>query len=260
MIYLVQKGMFKSHHEKKLIEVLERYKLQHYFFDHIPFTDDFIIENEKNIDFEKNVIVFGSVRSSIISSKKDWYPGSFYNENHDYTIYSKFYKENLLNYDSVIQKICEPIVFNDDEFFVRPTGDTKFFKGQIYNLETWKEELDTAIINDERIDLNSLIQVCSIKEIYQEVRCFVIKGKVITSSFYKIGTNVVYKRCDDQDILDFAQEMIKLFQLADAFVIDICRTSKVLKVVEFNNFNCAGFYDIDIQKLIQEIEWNFNDR
>lgn len=203
---------------------------------------------------EKNVMAFGSVRFSHFANKYGWNPGSFYNDNHDYLIYSKYWGDNMLNWDSKIQKLTDPV--DEDFFFARPTGDTKLFKGELYGKEMWKYCVETGLTNGA--DPNAMVQICKPKEIMQEVRCFVVKGKVITASFYKIGDRVVYQNCQDDDILSYAQEMVDTYQLSDAFVIDICRTEKGLKIVECNCLNCSGFYDIDEQKLIVALEENFS--
>ena len=52
--------------------------------------------------------------------------------------------------------------------------------------------------------------------------------------------------------------MVDIYQLADAFVIDVCRTKDGLKIVECNCINCSGFYNIDEQKLIVSLEENFS--
>lgn len=270
MTYTLQEGLFRENHETRLIDVIERLKLPLYYFKHIPFTEDlqwiqFEDSEYVNVDrqlrystkgtrpTDSNTMVFGSVRVSHFANKYGWTPGSFYNDNHDYTVYSKHWGENMLNHDSRIQKMSDPI--NEEFFFARPTGDNKIFKGELYGKAMWEFTVNHGITNGA--DPNTLIQVCSPKEIMQEVRCFVIKGKVITASFYKIGDRVVYQRCTDDDIISFAQEMVDTFQLSDAFVIDVCRTNKGLKIVECNCINCSGFYDIDVQKLIEKLEENF---
>lgn len=271
MIYAIQEGLFHGNHEERLVNVLRRFDFPVHFFKHIPMTKELVwidvehvelINSYKNIDYYtpseaptgKNVMAFGSVRFSHFANEFGWNPGSFYNENHDYNVYSKYYRENLLNWDSRIQRLGDPIP--EDFFFARPTGDTKTFKGETYGKKMWEFCLDHALTNGANPD--ELIQVCSPKEIMQEVRCFVVKGKVITASFYKIGDQVLYQLCTDEDILSFAQEMVDTFQIADAFVIDICRTDKGLKIVECNCITCCGFYHIDEQKLIEALESNFS--
>jgi hypothetical protein len=270
MEYAIQAGLFQGRHEELLIETLHKYGFKFHLFKHVPFTKELqwieidrsnLVNSFRQLDYisaaeppqTKHVMAFGSVRFAHFANEFGWHPGSFYNENHDYQVYSKFWGEKLLNYDSRIQKLTDPV--DEDFFFARPTGDSKTFKGELYGREMWNFIVDHGITNGANPD--ELIQICTPKEIMQEVRCFVVKGKVITASFYKIGDRVVYQRCDDDDILWFAQECVNEFQLADAFVIDVCRTSKGLRIVECNCINCSGFYDIDIQKLIGSLEENF---
>lgn len=261
MFYFLQKSLFQEFHEEKLIQTLERFGLKYDFCETKPFLTK-LFYNKKNIPENNNVMLFGSVKTSHIIKDYNFSPGSFYNENHDFNIYSKHYGEYLLNHDSIIQKMIDPVNFEGDRF-IRPTGDTKYFKGEIYNQKMWEYCLQTALTNNKnkkktRVDFNSEIQIATLKEIYQEYRFFVVKGKVITGSTYKIGRRVVYQRCIDDDVINFAQQMVDIFQIADAFVIDICRTAEGMKIVECNCINCTGFYDIDIQKLIIALEENFS--
>jgi len=145
----------------------------------------------------------------------------------------------------------------EEFFFARPTGDTKTFKGELYEKGIWDYSVKQALHNGANPD--EMVQICMPKEIMQEVRCFVVKGKVITASFYKLGDQVIYKECFEEDILSFAQEMVDEYQVAEAFVLDVCRTDKGLKIVEVNCVNCSGFYHIDVQKLIENLENNFQD-
>ena len=250
--------MFRSVNEKRLLDTLNRFDLPYEFYVHIPFADKLVFETK-----EKNVMMFGSMNSSHLAKPYGWNPGSFYNENHDYLIYREYYKDNMLNADSKIQRIIDPINI-EDEFFVRPVGDTKTFNGKVYCKETWDEALALNIHNsknidtgEDRFDYNELIQIASLKTIYQEVRCFIIKGKVITASTYKLGGSAYFLECFDEDILEFVNNMIDLYQLADGFVMDVCRTDKGLKIVECGCLNACGFYDINMQKLIEAIELNF---
>ena len=266
MEYAIQERLFKGDHEERLISVLRRFGFPVFFFRHIPFTED-LIWIKKPEDSSSpyilgdapsttNVMGFGSVSFSHFAKNKGWNPGSFYNENHDYTVYSKYWKDNLLNWDSKIQKLTDDVEL--DFFFARPTGDTKLFKGELYGKDIWNVAVNHAIVNGA--DPNSLVQISSPKNILQEVRCFVVNKRVITASYYKIGNRIVYQKCNDDDILYFAQDMINEFNVAPGFVIDIGRTDNGLKVVEVNCLNCSGFYAIDEFKLVEALEINFSNR
>lgn len=188
--------------------------------------------------------------------------GSMLNENHDYEVYSdKFGLENMLNGDGFVISFTDKLPTEDNEFFARPTKDTKVFSGQIFSKKSWNNYLKTCndsdsvnIITDE-----TKILVAPLKNIQQEVRCWVVGGKVVTASRYKIGDRVIYKNYDDELLfINFAQRMVDKFQVADAFVIDVCLADGNLKVIEVNNINSAGFYECNLYKLIESLENHFN--
>jgi len=254
MYYLIQENLYRDFHEEHLIDTLQKMDLDFELFKIIPFTEELKLKTNR-----KDIMVFGAVKASHLAKNYNWYPGSFYNENHDYTIYSKYYRENMLNWDSTIQKFGDPVNI-DTDFFVRPTGDNKYFKGEIYSKENWDYFVNFSLANghSNSLNYNTPIQICPYKEIYQEYRSFIVKGKVIETSMYKLGIRSIRKRCIDQEIIDFAQSMVDLYQISDAFVMDICRCESGLKIVECNCINSAGFYDIDMCKLIFSLEENFN--
>ena len=95
---------------------------------------------------------------------------------------------------------------------------------------------------------------------------FVVKGKVVTSSQYKSGTDVVGYSDDqtDERVTKFAQNMANLWHPvvlgepcvlpAKAYALDIAETPDGLKVIEINTINSSGFYGADVQKIIMAIE------
>ena len=58
----------------------------------------------------------------------------------------------------------------------------------------------------------------------------------------------------NQDAIEFCSQMVNIFQLADAFVMDIALTNEGYKIVECGCINCAGFYDANLQKLVVDLE------
>jgi len=252
MFYILEEGLFKSRSERKLLQALDRLKLEYEWVKVLPFINTMEFQTER-----KDVMCFGSTKMSTISKQYNWYPGSFFNENHDYEIYSTFYKNHLLNYDSKIISVKDEIDFIEPLMFIRPCKDSKLFTGKCFDKKDWEEEVDKISCNwpDK---LNDKIQVSKPKHIQQEFRCWVVKGECISISQYKLGNSVVYQNYDnDEVILNFVNDMISIYQPAEAFVIDICFTSEGIKVVEINNLNSAGFYDGNLQKVIMSLEENF---
>jgi hypothetical protein len=63
---------------------------------------------------------------------------------------------------------------------------------------------------------------------------------------------------DETRFTEFAQRMVDKFQVAEAFVLDVCEADDELKVVEVNCINCAGFYRADMYKLTMALEKHFS--
>lgn len=258
MHYFIQENLFKEVHYQKLIDLMGRFGLDHQIVKIVPFT--------REIQFEpiegNNVFVFGSVKMSHIASDYGWYPGSMYNANHDYRVYSRHYKENLLNYDSLVCKFSDKLSFKDEYRFIRPCEDTKTFTGKVFTNEEWVEFVDYSLTNGHTTTLNgdTPIQVCSVKSINREIRAWVIDGKMVTASQYKQGDSVFYHECNEPYVRDFVEEMAKIYCPADAFVMDVAMTMSGAKIVEINCINSAGFYECNMQRLLEGIENRFGLR
>lgn len=257
MYYIIQENTFREENYNVLIDTLDRYNLPYEIVKVRPFLEDF----EFNTD-RKDIFCFGSVKMSRVAKKYNWYPGSLLNENHDYRVYSKYYKENLLNYDSVIQKFGDDINLN--YFFVRPCLDNKTFTGKVYSKEQWLEFKDNFFKSGQESSLtnDTEIQVSSVKNVTKEFRFWIVGGEVITGSLYRNGYWVNYSNIVDEGALEFCKRMVDIYQLADAFVMDICEVitdDKIeYKIVECGCINSAGFYKANMPKLIEAIEnkWN----
>lgn len=255
MYYLIQKNTFKDIHYNKIIEMMERFEFPHQIVDVKPFIT--------TIDFEpietKNVFCFGSVKMARVAEQYGWNPGSFLNANHDFRVYGPKYGEHMLNSDSLILNFEDQFKEPGYLFFARPCEDTKTFTGQVFTKASWDEFVVHSLKNGHTTTLNenTPVQICKLKDIQREIRCWIIKGKVITASQYKINERVIYQECTEDLILDFAQRMADIYQPAEAFVLDVAMTNGELKIIEINCINCAGFYEADLQKMILALEDNF---
>ncbi len=249
MYYIIQKNTFNEPNYINLINAIERNNLSYEIVDVLPFVEDFDFLTNR-----KDVFCFGAVKMSRLAKKYDWNPGSLLNENHDYRIYSKYYKDNLLNWDSKIQKFDEPI--DIDLFFARPCEDTKTFTGKIFSIQEWNEFKKRHNDGKYTSSLNSdtAIQISSVKDITKEFRFWIVNGEVITGSLYRMGSWINYSENVDDGALEFCKKMVKIYTLADAFVMDICEVDGDYKIIECGCINSAGFYKANMSKLIESLE------
>lgn len=255
MFYVIQENVFREENYNKIFDVMKRLKL--------PYE---ILRFDKNGDFNplmnkrKDVFVFGSVRAARLACDKEWTPGSFYGKNHDFQIYKDYYKKNLLNYDSLLKDIADPIVWEPNEVkFIRPTKDSKVFNGKLYSKIKWEDTVQMVKEKYLGVMPPVTIQVSSPKKIYKEARVWIVDGRVVTSSYYKFGDNVAWTEDVEPEGLEFAQNMANLYKVAKAFVMDICLTPDGWKIVEINCVNCSGFYRGDLQKLVMALEDLYNN-
>ena len=269
MYWVIQNNLFNEVGYTSLIEVMDRMELKYKVVRVVPFADKIIDINFESEDFtgdinnipdievdtDDNVCVLGATSLIRISKLKQWFPGAFLNENMNYNVWKLHWGDNLLNYES---HVCE---FKDvdkwyDTFFIRPTKDSKSFNGSVYKWEDfvkWKEDVVNQSNSKLQLNENTEVMVSPLKEIYSEVRYFIVDGKIVTASQYKLGKQVIHSTIISESNIEYAQKMIDIWCPDRAFVIDIADTSDGYKIVECNCINSAGFYDCDVSKIVNAI-------
>jgi hypothetical protein len=265
MYYLIQENLFKETHFHVLIDLLNRHKLEYKIVRFVPFLGVMYEEHE---DVEvtmdrKDVFLFGSTNMTKAGDKYGFDPGVIYNpDTHDMRVYMAKYGSHMLNYDGYICDFEEMDKENQIPFFfARPTKDLKIFSGQCYGLEVWNKYVRDTIASGtyDSIRERTEVLIAPPKTIQKEIRCWIVDGKVVTISQYKIGAKVIQQNYDhEQEAIDYAQKIADIFCPSRAFVLDICLYNGEYKVVEINCINCAGFYEANMSKLIQALEEAFN--
>jgi hypothetical protein len=263
MHWVLQNNLFNEDAYNVLLETLEKFNIPHSIHKIIPFIGEITppFHSQCPIDGYDNVICMGSYSMRHTAKKEGWYPGVFDLEPFDFTIQLAKWGNHMLNYDAVV---CEfgDANFDDELMFIRPIHDSKSFAGKVFERDefyTWKRKV--CVLEEDygdSLNKHTLIQLCKPKKIYSEHRFWVVKGKVVTSSTYKLGHTVIYQSLPADSIFQkYAEERIAEWQPHEAFVIDVADTSEGLKVVEINTLNSCGFYACDMQKLVMALEENF---
>lgn len=258
MHWIIQKNLYIEDNHIDILNFLSRME--------IPFTE--IEFNSINIDIplearmfpfvnpEGLVMLCGSVNLADATTHLNWIPGSFFNDNHDYRVWEKHYGKFLLNYDAIICKFGE-VKQNWNNFFIRPCSDTKSFNGKCINwgdFIDWRRRVIELDETKTSLDADTVVMYSPIKEIYREARFFVVDKKIITQSTYKIANKMHIVSEVPPTMIEFAEQMINIWQPARAFVMDIALTNVSNKIVEINCINMSGFYDCDIHKIVMAID------
>ena len=261
MHWIIQDNLFREEGLVTLLEALERLEIPHDVVKAVPFSEE-APEDEQLIPNPKvsgRVMVCGSTMLCKIAKTRQWTPGSFLNENHDYRAWKENYGNHLLNPDAVVSRFedVQPVF---EEFFIRPCLDTKTFTGKVVTWEeylVWKEKVLSIGEAYSTLDGDTMVSYAPIQTIYTETRFFIVDGKIATSSIYVCG-GLKHPKCMnipvDTAATDFVNEMIKIWQPARGFVMDVALTPSGYKIIEINCLNSSGFYNIDVMALIDAIE------
>lgn len=201
----------------------------------------------------KNIFVLGSYRLSRMASEKGFSPGSFSNENFNYASWTQHWsKENMLNGEYLKQKVTDiQIPEQWDSVFARPLEDDKLITGGLFKKDDLLMALATKITD---VHKDKFLILSEKKVIRAEYRFFVIDGKVVTGSLYKIRVQLITSDSIDKEAFVFAQKMVDSWVPSQAFVIDIALTDKGPKIIEVNNISSAGLYKSDVSKILTEME------
>jgi len=262
MHWVIQNNLYREHNHQILMDTVKRYGIPHTLVELSSLSD--VLTPEINVD--GLIYCCGSVKLSRIARNRKWAPGSFLNENHRFEKWVEHWGQHMFNADAVFGDLGTVVPPLDGEFFIRPCEDTKSFSGKCFYLHEfskWRqrmlesgcEYIDSNFVRHKHeAKADTKVMLSPVKKILSEFRFFVVDGKVVTSSQYKMGGKYYTNSCVDPYLTDYAQAMVDIWQPARAFVIDIFNSELGPKIGEINNINCSGFYDCDVSKLVEAIE------
>jgi hypothetical protein len=258
MLFLVQSNIYTDPDHDRIFEALYDLNIPFEKFELHSETTEIKVKTERS-----DVFVYGSVKlARLAKANTHWNPGSFYGGNHQYEIYSQHYKEHLLNYDVNVFKFKETIAWKPNEQkFIKPYKDAKIFTGNIFTETKWNDFVENSLENPQTplLHAESLVQTSIPKEIYKEARLWIVGGHIVAAVYYKFKEDAVFEATVASEGIDFAKRMIAIYEVAEAFVMDICLTNYGWKIVEINCINSAGFYpNLNVHSLVKALNIYFS--
>lgn len=239
MHWVIQQSIFKPGNYRLLVDALDAQGIAHTSvaipngsFDLVP-----------DVNPEGKVYVCGAIKLARIGRDKGWVPGSFLNDNFNVDLWLAQLGPELLNHDVTCGTLAGVDAGQQARFFIRPAEDNKAFDGMVMDKETladWRRDPARAHLQQMHV------AVSPVKAIYREYRLFIVDGKVVTGSVYRIGGRAEISPDVEDDVLEYARNIIARWTPAESFVMDVCLTQDGLKVIEFNNINSSGFYAINV--------------
>lgn len=219
----------------------------------IPFSDALNVYLEN----DDTSIFYGSTKwIECVYKFGKWKPGVFFNEASVCSIWTRKYGERSLNWpnirttlgDSLLREQCE-LFKQEGMVFIRPDKDNKIFNGQLMEVDKLNNWVD-KMMGDSNSLLNEHIIISSPVNIDYEYRLFIVNGRVLSGSLYRMNGMLTVNNFIPNEIIDFAEEMSSVYSPSTIFVMDIAYVFGRLFVIEVGCFNSAGFYASDIEKII----------
>jgi hypothetical protein len=200
------------------------------------------------------IITNGSIMLSNIGRAKGWEPGSLFNDNFSYKVWSEHYKNLLINKNAVVSTLKDAVV-HSDKIFARPVLDNKSFNGRVFTKEEFLIFQENSINSKKGSPISDIeILISTPKSIGQEHRHYIVDGEIITSSRYKFAGQPNFKEGADDAVIDVVNQAIKIWQPARAFVLDTYIAGDEIGIVEIGCICHAGLYDADLIKLISALD------
>ena len=253
--WVLQSGLEHEPGWATMLDTLERFGIPHSVHKVVPFVGELITEPALATD---DVLCIGSYSMRHAARRNRWNPGVFDLEPFGFDVQMQHWGQRMLNADSEIVAFKDARL--DGARFVRPIDDTKVFAGRVFEADefsAWQAKV-VALEDGDPASLNAdtLVQVSKPKDIYSEIRCWIVEGRVVTASVYRVGSSVTYTDQVEARFRDFAADLVSPsgWNPEKAFCLDVCDTPDGLRVVEINTINSAGFYAADVQKLVMSLD------
>jgi hypothetical protein len=280
MHYLIQENIFRETNYDVITKALQRLDLPYTTVRIYPYIDkiteaadavDGYIPSpddlpELEVSDINNVFIFGSIKLARIAAEKGWVPGSLVSSNHDFLHYGPIFGDHMLNSDSEIVSFFDLAntetqnkfwKTENHKLFIRPTHDGKLFDAAVFTQIDWRINVERLLLNKpDLLMVYEKLQVAKPKKVKKEIRVWIVNGKVITASQYRLNMSYCVDALVEPSALKFAQDMANLYNIADAYVMDVClcEDSNDWKIVELGCINSAGFYLADLQRILIALE------
>jgi hypothetical protein len=255
MEFVIQQNLIN---EDQLMLIKNAVKtIPHKFVSLIPFTHEIISDNElTGTDF----IPYGSTLLTTVCKELGWKGLHFDLSTFNYQAAVE-HRRDMLN-DEHIFTVSEAIKFLSDEeqheqWFIRPSEDLKQFSGQVIEAKECVDWLTDAVSCNSsgtyNVTEDMMVVLAKPKLILAEWRWFVIDGKIIDGSMYRIRGKLVKHHETDVELIQEAQELADKWLPDPCCVMDLALVNDELKVIEFNCINSSGMYGHDIKVIFKAL-------
>jgi len=171
--------------------------------------------------------------------------------NHDASImYGSLSYNDYLN--KIIDEFTNSSVYDSGKVFIRANAPFKVHPSTVVSINDLFEFIHE---NNYKNTMYGFV-IAPYKEIKDEVRCVVHRGKIITASYYIMNQQIIYKETfavrELQEILDSSlKPSMKMINIP--LVIDFAKLADTghWKIIEVNSLSTSGLYECSIEKILK---------
>lgn len=258
MHFLIMDKYFNEEGFRVMKNYMVQNNISHTSVKPVPVLNIFVPEGVEDYSdasydkyFDKSVptMSFGSYALANQLVKEGYTPGGYINENFNIKVQmDNWGLNNFLNGTAIFGTLENMTAPDWKRIFIRPVHDTKQMLATVIEKENFDYSLELFRYGKEQ---GFEIMISEFKEIKAEFRLFIVHGKVVAHSLYKLNGSVCIAPTVPDEIIIKAEELSTIWTPADAFVMDFAETEDGFKVLEVNNINCAGFYACDIPSIVE---------
>ena len=263
--WIFEKNMFEEY-EEQLVAIIENSGHNCNLLDRdiLNFNLDKFKQKYKEEDC---VIFYGSLNfGQRLWRETNFVPGVFLTiENYECYRYYSYYGDSMVNSQYMllglndVKRMSKMFFdkFDCNNLFIRPSNGYKTFTGQLLFKENFEYEFD-IFIKTQFVDIDQLVLIAPEQNVREENRFIVInengQNRIIDGNKYMIDREVLTERIVDEKALRYANTIVNRYTPDKAFTIDIAKMDDgTYKVLEIGSFCCAGWYNMDFEKVVKEI-------
>ncbi len=265
--WIFEKYIFEEY-EKQLVSTIKNSGQLCNLLDDSHWDFDFDRSIKEKYKEEDCVIFYGSLNfGQRLWRETNFIPGIFLTiENYECYKYYSYYGDKMVNSQYMLlglkdlKRINKMFFdkFNCDEMFIRPSNGYKTFTGNLLPKENFEYELDIFIKTYHIENDNHLILIAPKQKVREESRFIIINennnNRIVDGNKYMIDREVLTERVVDKEAWKYCKSVVNNYTPDKAFTIDIAKMDDGnYKVLEIGSFCCAGWYNMNLEKVVQEI-------
>lgn len=212
----------------------------------------------------KKSIFYGSTTTMyLIYQQQGLNQGLFFDETaFSMERYLDVWGKYMLNFGSRLIKVGDlnTLDYVDDKLlFIRPNDDSKSFSGEVKRfgeIADWMAQI--GLSEDMSVTADTKILVGEPYHIKSEWRLWIVEKQVVAASKYRENFKLKKERGCPDAVRNFAEARCIEYTPHDVFVIDIGLCGEDLYIIECGCMNSAGFYDADIDNIVQNVTEYFH--